>query len=96
MRATVRNPADEAKNAHLLGLKAEGKPIELVKANLLDADDWAAAVKGCTYVLHMASPVLLGTTNDEENDLIRPAVQGTLNVLRAASKEGVKVSRNWR
>ncbi|CAG0912948.1 unnamed protein product [Notodromas monacha] len=50
----------------------------------------ANAVKGCTYVLHVASPFpgSGGKVRDVENQLMRPAVEGTLNVLRACAKAG--------
>ena len=43
---------------------------------------WAEAVAGCTYVLHVASPFPTESPKDK-NELIRPAVDGTLHVLRA-------------
>jgi nucleoside-diphosphate-sugar epimerase len=48
------------------------------------------AVKGCKYVLHVASPFpgSGGKVQDVERDLMRPAVDGTLNVLRACAKAG--------
>jgi nucleoside-diphosphate-sugar epimerase len=87
VRGTVRDPGNEEKVAHL---RALGGDLELVAADL-DADDgWAAAVAGCSYVLHVASPFPYGTP-DHEDDLIRPAVQGTLRVLRAcAADSGVR------
>ncbi|KAF7975471.1 hypothetical protein HWV62_9501 [Athelia sp. TMB] len=42
-----------------------------------------------TYILHTASPYTFNITNGEE-DLLKPAINGTLNVLRAAKKAGVK------
>lgn len=50
---------------------------------------WDAAVAGCEYVLHVASP--LGTDSPKDpNELIVPARDGTLRVLRAAIRAGVK------
>ncbi|SDT01704.1 NAD-dependent epimerase/dehydratase family protein [Actinoplanes derwentensis] len=60
-----------------------------MRADLLDDAGWAAAADGCDYVLHVASPVHPGHVADE-NDLIVPAVEGTLRVLRAARDAGVK------
>ena len=54
----------------------------------MNEESWVAAVKGCKYVLHMASPF----PNEEpasEDEVIKPAVNGTLSVLRACD-EGVK------
>ena len=44
---------------------------------------------GCDYVLHVASP-LGGDASRDPNALIAPARDGTLRVLRAATKAGVK------
>lgn len=44
---------------------------------------------GCTYVVHTASPFVIDAPKDE-NVLIKPAVEGTLAVLRAAHKHRVK------
>lgn len=46
-----------------------------------------SAVHGCKYVLHMASPFPLRDTLHPDQ-VIKPAVQGTLNVLRACSRAG--------
>lgn len=83
VRATVRDPSATAKLAHLRALG----DVEFVAADLTSDDGWAAAMAGCTYVLHVASP-FPSTQPDDENDLIRPAVDGTLRVLRAAAASG--------
>jgi nucleoside-diphosphate-sugar epimerase len=44
--------------------------------------------KGCKYVVHCASPVVF-QAEDPERDIIKPAVEGTTNVLRAAVAAGV-------
>ena len=62
---------------------------ELVRADLGADAGWAEAVDGCDYVMHVASPFPAGVpTSDDE--LIRPAVDGTLRVLRAAADAGVR------
>lgn len=63
--------------------------LSFVAADLNQDDGWADAVAGCDYVQHVASPFPLGQPKDE-NDLIRPAVDGTVRVLRAARDAGVK------
>jgi len=42
-----------------------------------------------TYVLHTASPYTFNYKNGEE-ELLKPAINGTLNVLKAAKAEGVQ------
>ena len=63
--------------------------LSFVAADLNQDAGWAEAVPGCDYVQHVASPFPLGQPKDE-NDLIRPAVDGTLRILRAARDAGVK------
>ena len=58
-------------------------------ADLMADAGWAEAVRGCDYVLHVASPLPLSVPKDE-NDLIVPAREGTLRVLRAAREAGVR------
>jgi len=50
---------------------------------------WADAIDGCAYVLHMASPLPFGVPRHED-ELIVPAREGTLRVLRGARDAGVK------
>ncbi|VDM84249.1 unnamed protein product, partial [Strongylus vulgaris] len=57
--------------------------LELVEADLLKPDGWASVVSGCQYILHIASPFPIVA----DAKCIDIAVNGTLNVLRAASKE---------
>lgn len=63
--------------------------LVFVEADLTKDDNWDEAVKDCTYVLHIASPIFL-TLPKDENEMIRPAVDGTLRVLKAARDAGVK------
>jgi dihydroflavonol-4-reductase len=50
---------------------------------------WDMAMEGCDYVLHIASPFVVKVPK-YENELIKPAVEGTLRALKAAKKAGVK------
>lgn len=63
--------------------------LTFAKADLMVEHDWPEAVKDCTYVLHVASP-FPGAPPKNEDDLILPARDGTLNVLRAARDAAVK------
>lgn len=47
------------------------------------------AISGCDVLVHMASPFIVGAPKTQD-DLVKPAVQGTLNALRAAHKHGIK------
>jgi len=88
IRGTVRDKDNEAKIAPLR--KAFGEyfdQLELVNADLLNADSLASAIAGSTYVVHTASPFYF--PKDEE-DVIKPAVDGTLAVMNACKASGVK------
>jgi nucleoside-diphosphate-sugar epimerase len=62
--------------------------LAFVEADLTTDANWDLAMKGCTYVLHVASPTHI--ESDKEEELVRPAVEGTLRVLKAARDAGVK------
>lgn len=74
---------------HLAGGETALDRFELVSANLKSDDGWDEAVAGCRYVLHVASPIPR-TPPKDENDLIVPARDGALRVLRAASRGEVE------
>ena len=63
--------------------------LEFCKLNLLEDEGWDKAMNGCEYVLHVASPFINKEPKDE-NEYIRPAVDGTMRALRAAKKAGIK------
>ncbi|MBA0746271.1 hypothetical protein Gogos_008806 [Gossypium gossypioides] len=84
VHATVRQPGD-AKYAHLNQLERAPHNLQLFKANVLDYDSLCSAIAGCTGVFHVASPV--PSTIEE---VIEPAVKGTLNVLKACVESNVK------
>lgn len=91
VRTTVRSLAKEQAVRDTLA-RAGAKTLDrltFVAADLNQDAGWAEAVAGCDYVQHVASPFPLAQPRDE-NDLIRPAVDGTLRVLRAARDAGVK------
>lgn len=93
VRGTVRKASDTEKIEKLRqqitkGLPTENLPeLEFVEGDLLKEDDWPAAVAGCQYVCHVASPFPLIIPNDPDS-LIKPAVEGTLAVLRASAADG--------
>lgn len=67
----------------------QGDRLTFVAADLMREDEWADAAAHVDFVLHVASPVQPGQVDDED-DLIVPAREGTLRVLRAARDAGVK------
>ncbi|MDR3516079.1 MAG: aldehyde reductase [Azospirillaceae bacterium] len=91
-RTTVRSMAPEATVRAMLrqgGAGEAGERLALFGADLNADAGWAEAVAGCDYVLHVASP-FPSTVPRDENELIAPARDGTLRVLRAARDAGVK------
>src|SRR3954463_11649582 len=85
VRTTVRSLGREAEVRKLAG---DG-PLEVVAAALEADAGGPEAVAGCEYVLHVASPFPLGQPKHED-ELIVPARDGALRVLRAARDAGVK------
>jgi dihydroflavonol-4-reductase len=65
------------------------KKLTFVELDLEKDAGWGTALKGIDVLLHTASPFPIASPKDE-NDLIRPAVDGTLRALKAAHKAGVK------
>jgi len=84
----VRGTVRDIKTADVAHLRVLGE-VELAQATLDDDAGWTEAVEGCDYVLHVASPIPFKAPRHEE-ELIRPAVDGTRRVLTAAGKAGVK------
>jgi len=90
VRGTVRSLAKKDKNQFLYDLVPEKKDnLELVEADLTNKDSWPKVLEGVEYVFHVASPIYPSVPKDEM-EIIRPAVDGTLNVLEAAVKAGAK------
>ncbi|KAK9368462.1 hypothetical protein V1509DRAFT_622994 [Lipomyces kononenkoae] len=63
--------------------------LSFVEADLTKDEGWDKAVEGCTYMLHVASP-LLTYEPKHEDEVIIPARDGTLRVLKAAKRARVK------
>ena len=91
VRTTVRNLNREADVRAMLkqGGAEPGDRLSFFAADLTSDAGWREAVAGCDYVLHVASP-LPPSVPKNEDELIVPAREGTLRVLRAAREAGVK------
>ena len=91
-RATLRDLKRESEVRAMLrqgGAGEVGERLTLAQANLSADAGWADAAAGCDYVLHVASP-FPSTVPKDENELIGPARNGALCVLKAARNAGVK------
>jgi nucleoside-diphosphate-sugar epimerase len=84
----VRSLARESRLRDALAKHVDTSNFELVTADLMSDEGWAEAVRDCRYVWHVASPVP-NAPPKHEDDVIIPARDGTLRVLRAASEAGV-------
>ena len=63
--------------------------LEIVEADLMNEESLANAIAGSTFVVHVASPYPAKKPKDE-NEVIRPAVDGTMAILRACRTNKVK------
>jgi dihydroflavonol-4-reductase len=88
VRGTVRSVSNKAKIEPLDKLPNR-ENLSLVEGNLLDRGCWDNIVEGCQGVIHTASP-FPAVPPKRESELIKPAVDGTLNVLKACTNKGIK------
>ncbi len=91
VKTTIRSSAK--KESVINALKDAGindfEKLSFFEADLIADAGWEEAVKNCDYVLHVASPFPLVEPKDE-NELIIPARDGSLRVLKFAKEAGVK------
>ncbi|MES1202082.1 MAG: aldehyde reductase [Pseudomonadota bacterium] len=91
VRTTVRNLKREPEVRALVaaGGAQAGERLSFAAADLEKDAGWTEAAAGCTYVLHVASPFPI-TAPKHEDEIIVPAREGALRVLRASKAAGVK------
>lgn len=94
VRASVRSAAkatevSEAMAAHVPKGVDLAKKLSFIELDLESDSGWNEALAGVDVLIHSASPFPIASPKDE-NDLVRPAVEGTLRALRAAHKAGVR------
>ncbi len=88
VRTTIRSLSREAEIRAQVSSQVDPEDrLSVVAADLMKDDGWNRAVDGADAVLHVASPMGNGTSRGQ--DLIEPAREGTLRVLKAAAKAGV-------
>lgn len=91
VRTTLRPPHHDREVRELIahaGVDA-GDALSVVHADLTADDGWAEAAAGCELVLHVASPFNVEAP-EHEDDVIVPARDGALRVLRAARDAGAR------
>lgn len=90
VRTTVRDLKREGEVRKALGTQVDpGDKLTFFAANLTSDDGWDAAMAGCDYLLHVASPLGVAEPKDP-NVLIIPARDGAKRAVAAAIKAGVK------
>ena len=88
VRATIRSLESEGDvRAAMRRADADDSGLEVVAAELTTDDGWAEAVAGCEEVHHVASAM---AQSDDSDEVIVPARDGTLRVLRASRDGGVR------
>ncbi len=87
VHGTVRSLQQKEKIAHLLDLEknAPGK-LTLFEADLLEEESFKEAMTGCELVIHTASPFFVQGIKNAHEQLIKPALEGTQNVLDTANE----------
>jgi dihydroflavonol-4-reductase len=86
---TIRSRVKAVSTQEGIAKVASVEHLSFAEADLLSDKGWDEAMKGCTHVLHVASPFVLEEPKDE-NEMIAPAVKGTQRVIAAAQRAGVK------
>ncbi|AJK48284.1 SDR family oxidoreductase [Burkholderia plantarii] len=91
VRTTVRDLSRAPSVREMLrrGGAADAGSVRFFAADLEHDAGWDAAVAGCDAILHVASPTLVRIPRDDD-EMVRPARDGVLRVLRAAHRAGVR------
>lgn len=90
VRGSIRNmkKAQSITNT-LKKASADVSELSFIELDLTSDKGWDKAAEGCDYVMHVASPYAAAEPKHED-EMIKPAVDGSLRALRAAKKAGVK------
>ena len=94
VRASVRSisKSQEVRDAvtpRLIDKTSLENRLTFVELDLEKDAGWDVALEGIDILMHTASPFPIASPKDE-NELIRPAVEGTFRALKAAHQAGVK------
>jgi len=88
VNTTVRDLSNKEKSAHLTQMAAAAETnLTFFEADLTQKNSFDEAVKGCDAVIHTASPFFIQGIKDAQKQLIKPAVEGTANVLESVNRE---------
>ncbi|KAJ9186556.1 hypothetical protein P3X46_002113 [Hevea brasiliensis] len=86
VRATVRDPENMNKVKHLLDLPKASTHLSLWRGELVEEGSFDDVIQGCTGVFHVATPMDFSVDRDPEADIIKPTVNGVLNIMRSCLK----------
>lgn len=87
VHGTVRDLNKAASVDHLKKIAANAPgTLKLFQADLLTPNSYDEACQGCEIVMHTASPFILHGFTDAYEALVKPAVEGTKNVLASVNK----------
>ena len=90
VKTSLRSENREAEVRQAIAKEVDARnSLEFCKLDLLNDEGWDEAVAGCTYVLHVASP-LTDKAPDDENEIIQPAKEGLLRALKSSIKNKIK------
>ena len=89
VKGSLRTMSREQEVRDAVKTETDDAKLEFCKLDLLDDDGWEEAMRDCDYLMHVASPFVIEDPKDE-NELIKPAKEGTLRALNAAKKAGIK------
>jgi dihydroflavonol-4-reductase len=90
VRGSIRRMSKAEKLTNIIKQQIDPKGnLEFCELDLLSDKGWDEAVDGCDFVMHVASPFVSKIPKDE-NELIKPAIEGTQRALKAAHKAGIK------
>ena len=89
VKGSLRTMSREQEVRDAVKTETDDAKLEFCRLDLLDDDGWEEAMRDCDYLMHVASPFVIEDPKDE-NELIKPAKEGTLRALNAAKKAGIK------
>ena len=89
VKGSLRSMNREQEVRDAVKTETDDTKLEFCKLDLLEDDGWEDAMWDCDYLMHVASPFVIEDPKDE-NELIKPAKEGTLRALNAAKKAGIK------
>jgi dihydroflavonol-4-reductase len=90
VRGSVRSLSKSKQLTQVIKKEIDPKGnLEFCELDLLNDSGWDKAMKGCDYVLHVASP-FINIEPKDESEYIKHAVEGTMRALKSAKKAGIK------